>query len=75
MTHDAGHLHGMPTGTFPHDVTVERVQDTLVCQLQGVVEHRLGVGSFDFARVALEGTECSIGRGGQSVALVEGDGV
>ncbi len=32
----ACHLHGVPAGAATHNVAVERVQDNLVCQLQGL---------------------------------------
>ena len=50
------HLHPTPSPTnspFPHDVAVERVEDTLVGQLQGVVEHHQAIGSLGLRRVIL----------------------
>mmetsp|Transcript_47481 Transcript_47481/g.135520 ORF Transcript_47481/g.135520 Transcript_47481/m.135520 type:complete len:303 (+) Transcript_47481:2155-3063(+) len=35
---DAGHLHGVPAGALPHDITIEGVQDALVRKLQRVIK-------------------------------------
>lgn len=51
---DAGHLHRVPTSTLAHDVAVERVEDTLVRELERVIQddHRLGLDDFG------DGTAC-----------------
>jgi len=37
---------------LPHDVAVEGVEDALVCQLEGVVQHHHPVSLLDLPRVA-----------------------
>lgn len=36
---DTCHLHAVPARPFAHDIAVEAVQDALVSQLQGVIQH------------------------------------
>mmetsp|Transcript_45251 Transcript_45251/g.130668 ORF Transcript_45251/g.130668 Transcript_45251/m.130668 type:complete len:246 (-) Transcript_45251:2155-2892(-) len=45
VCNNAGHLHRVPSGTFSHHVSVERVQDALVRELQGIIQqdHVLGL--------------------------------
>ena len=51
---DAGHLHRVPTSALAHYVAVERVEDTLVRELERVVQddHRLGLDDLG------DGTAC-----------------
>ena len=45
--------HPPTNSPFPHDVAIERVEDTLVGQLQGVVEHHQAIGSLGLRRIVL----------------------
>ena len=45
------HFHGIPTSAPSHHITVERVQDTLVSELQRLVEDDHRVALFDLVRV------------------------
>ena len=45
------HFHGIPTSASSHHITVERVQDTLVRELQRLVEDDHRVALFDLVSV------------------------
>jgi hypothetical protein len=51
-THDAGHLHRVPASAAAHHVAVERVENTLVRQLQRVVQHDHVFDALNFRRIA-----------------------
>ena len=49
---DARHLHRVPARAAPHHVAVERVEDALVGELEGVVEGAHGLGPIELRRLA-----------------------
>ena len=44
-------MEGEGNSPLPHDVSVEGVEDALVGELEGVVEHHAAVGGLDGAHV------------------------
>ena len=48
MSRHSCHLNRSPTCSFSHNITIERIQDTLVCQLKRIVQknQRLRLGNF-----------------------------